>query len=246
MTSYQNQPQEGVHGYQNDRHVPAAPNAADWGPSAGAGAGAGSNVPGAHGAGTGGPGAVHTANGANDFMTVQGNTGLVDNAADDTDNYGRGYGAGGYGAGANQLRRTEQATGVGTGYGYGGPAGPATAEATGGGPGPAVAGGNAGNTGYDGGGPGLGAAGTAGAAGATAGAGAGAGHYGHHDTQTGPSLATNAGPTGKVSTSDRVMGSIEKVAGSITGNRTLAARGEARKLGDHTATNDTSAGQTNH
>lgn len=26
MTSYQNQPQEGVHGYQNDRRVPAAPN----------------------------------------------------------------------------------------------------------------------------------------------------------------------------------------------------------------------------
>ena len=76
------------------------------------------------GSATGGPGAVAAteatagAPGSDQTLHVPGG-GVIENAADDTDNYGRGYGAGGYGAGASEMRRAEQAMGVGTGYYHG-------------------------------------------------------------------------------------------------------------------------------
>lgn len=126
-----------------------------------------------------GPAAVP---GSGQTAQVPGGLGIVDNAADDTDNFGRGYGAGGYGAGASPVRRTEQATGVGTGYYQG--VGSNVSPSTGYGGGPGVASGGAAAAG--------GAAGTVGAA--------QAGGAGSQTAAGGPAA------TGKAPTSDRIVG----------------------------------------
>lgn len=173
---------------------------------------------------------VSGAQGSDQTLHVPGG-GVIENAADDTDNYGRGYGAGGYGAGASETRRAEQAMGVGTGYYHG--VGNTARAGVGaeGGPGAIPGAGYGSGTGA-----GLGTAGATGATGAAADRGVGAGNVGH--------------AAGKASVSDRIvgalpsqddvgylanwnsvrLGSVQKAAGAVTGNETLAARGEARKV----------------
>ncbi|TCD69639.1 hypothetical protein EIP91_006864 [Steccherinum ochraceum] len=46
----------------------------------------------------------------------------------------------------------------------------------------------------------------------------------------------------KAPAADRIFGSLEKAAGSLTGDRSLHARGEARMAGDQTTVHDTSTG----